>query len=1616
MKRKILQVATAITIIITLTMTNFMLLSVNMIAYAVDTINGETSTNHKNVEFMAYFKDQNNNRITSKEAFTNEQDLKVYMQIAVKNEGYFNGKITLNDANFKFNDEKLSTNVDKIEDNTIYLNQIKAGDVEEIEVSIQLLKEDDFDLSLIKKESKININGIYRDSTEKNIDIAATRNLQLKMVSPYNDQNTGSKLNQNIITNKVLKYDGVNKRILQVQVESGIQGNLFPIKSSSSKIVAPKISNKYPEKVLVNTIDVLTTNGNQIVQNEWNYNTDTGLVEINIDNNEVQNKVKWLKSQSDVFIITYIFDDTTSNFEDQTSKINTEIKLYDLNNTTITAENEMGIDNNEKNGIIEIKNKQKEESIYKGKFYSAITRDVTYTTSIDVKLNNVANSISLSENEKIEGENLSANINSVYKNSRISKSELTNVLGENGSLIILNAQNQEQLAIITKDSVSDENGYINFEYSNNIEKVKFITNKPEKIGKISIETTKTINSIEKDIVKKATDIKYSSNAKYNDEVKEVDIQESISKIELKETETSAKLDFLKNDLTTISTNKGFEMNVILESRDEKNELFKNPNIKIELPEKIEKIENVDINLLNEEELKIVSSRLEGNTLEIQLSGEQTKYKNEAIEGAKIRIIADLTVNKKSLSSTEKVKLLYTNENAINYKNALKTGEEEKNINIVSYLGIVTTSKIADYGIEVVNNEGNKNAKLAIAGQSKTVNIEKEIINNQESEISDVKVLGTFPTKNAVKDINNIDIDIKNSINLQGIDLNRVKIYYSVNENATEDITDSLNSWTETITDSKNSKKYLITIDKLGVSESVNFSYEIQIPENLEYNKTAQEGNTIYYTDSNLTQGTVKLENITLETGKGPIVETKLKALIGGEEKTEVKEGSFISYVITAENIGTEDITNVKLNGKIPENTVYVEPNKISDEMTEEEKEEEPFVEYPEIKDVEFNLEHISVGESISKTYLVKVKDGTNGKQISNVIDTSYGEINKKSNEVVNQIKVAQLKVALFSADSEDGILKNGYSYRYVVEIENISDTEKNNVKIEFKLGDSIDLEEIYYVVDGEKSISEENNNYINIDSIKAGEKLEICALIKSKVFMNSETVKASISAKVNCDNDIYYSNDINLISEPINIDTTITSENSDGYVKSGDIITYSINVKNNGEKKIENFKINNTISDKVTVFEVDKLGQKLETDKYTIEDNNKLNLIDEIEAGENVNYEIKAVVNKIPGNNSSIEIINNTKLLVDSIEIVNKNITHILSAESQNDPSNPNNQNGPNSSNPGNQDGVKIGISGVAWLDENLNGQRDENEQVLQGIIVRLLNTKTNEFVKNTNNENLEVKTNSNGFYSFDSISKGEYIVVFEYDTAKYVLTVYEKDGIDNKNTSKVVNKDININGNIKTLGVTDIIKADNSNIANMNIGLQVLKNFDLKLDKYISKVVIQNSKGTVTKEYNDTSFAKAEIDAKKVNGTTVVVEYTIKVTNNGEIDAYVKKIADNLSKDYKFSSELNKDWYQSGDTIYNSSLTNEKIQPGKSKEIKLIVTKQMTENNTGLVNNTANIVESYNQLGLIDKDMAGSADLILSIKTGQIITAITLILSTIVIISSGAYIIGKILITRRII
>lgn len=1628
MKQKFLQVITAMLLIVTLTMANFVLLCVDVVSYAAEIINMESSTNHRNVEYMAYFKDAAGNKVDSLDAKTNSEDLKLYFQVSVKKEGYFNGNITLNNANFKLKSDVLSDGVNKIENNTVYLNQINAGESKEIEVEIELLKNDQFDLNYLNMESSISINGIYRDSTQKDISIKTDRDVTVNFVNPYSSAEEAVVLSQNIITNKIFKINGEEKRIVQLQVTSGLNNDLYPVSKTSVNIQTPKISDKYPESVLINANETLVTTGRTLSEENWKYDKETGKIEINLENTQENGMVSWLKNGNDNFVVTYIYDKDVK-FNNDKLEITSQISLLDKNSTVYNAESGITITGEEKISIVTASVEQNEQNIYKGKLYAGISRDVTYKNIVDVNLNNVETEVDVKENDlTING----TKVTTLYKTSKFDKAQVEKVLGENGRLIISNANTGAEIAVINKNTDADENGKINISYPENVDKVIVKVSEPENIGRIEIETTKSIEKINRDLVKQATAINGSCTVSYVSENKETELNTVESNINLLETETSADLQINRTELSAMTTNNNVEFRVTLKSREEKNELFKNPVVKIELPEKIKDIQVNSINLLYEDELKIKSAQLNGNTIEITMQGEQTKYKEEAIDGATIIVNANLATDTKIASSTEQVKVTYTNANAINYSNGANVGIVSQNIDIVSYAGVVTTNQVEEYGIDLVNNQGANAGELPVSTDTKTVNIQKRIINNKENKISNVKILGAFPTKDSI-DSNSIDIEVGN-IAVSGIDANRAKVYYSDNANATEDLNNKENNWSESIADNKNVKKYLVVLDGMELQEEVDLSYPITIPANLEYNESAEEGYTVYYT--NLTsEEKVDVNNIRLATPKGAVIDTTLKALVAGNESSEVKENEVLRYAVVVSNTGSEDMKNIKVSAKVPDGTTFVNSDQLNNEVVLDEVQFED----SEKKDVEFNIDSLAQGQTITKYYEVKVNDGMANKEISNTVTTQYGEVTKTSNEVKTNIKEGKVELKLISTDATDGKVEAGYSYRYVLLLTNKSDKDIKNANVKFNTNDTAKISKISYTED-DSGKSESNVDNITLNIIKAGETKEILMYAT----MEKKDMTA-ISAKVSTDKVDYYSNEISTkIDSFVVLEMKATSENSGNYVKSGDKITYKINIKNTGTKTAESIVLKDWFDGNVALSKVLKNGEEIQASEYTIiadSDKNKSRLgidVPSLNAGESVEYQIEVVVNTIYGNTSAIEIINEMSLEEYNMEVTNAKIQHILQPDKDFVDVDPDDNNGnvdpgkkddsstDNGDNSTNGNKKYVIISGTAWVDADENGQKDNQEQTAEGITVKLLDVTTNKFVKDSKGNDLEVKTSSTGFYSFDRVQKGQYLVVFEYDTTKYGLTTFEKSGVSNEMNSKVVNKTINVDGTDRKVAATEIINVDAENIANINIGLITAKTYDLQLDKYISKVTVQNNK-TVTNSYNDVTLAKAEIDAKQVNSTTVVVEYTIKVTNKGDVTAYVKKIADYLSSDFKFSSELNKDWYQSGNTVYCSSLSNEKLEPGESKEVTLTVIKQMKENNTGLVNNTAEIAESYNELGLTDvnstegnkvkgeNDM-GSADLIISIRTGQVVTTVLLIISSIVILGVAIYFVRKLIINRNLI
>ena len=237
----------------------------------------------------------------------------------------------------------------------------------------------------------------------------------------------------------------------------------------------------------------------------------------------------------------------------------------------------------------------------------------------------------------------------------------------------------------------------------------------------------------------------------------------------------------------------------------------------------------------------------------------------------------------------------------------------------------------------------------------------------------------------------------------------------------------------------------------------------------------------------------------------------------------------------------------------------------------------------------------------------------------------------------------------------------------------------------------------------------------------------------------------------------------------------------------------------------------------------------------------------------------------------------------------------------------------------------------------------------------------------------------------------------------------------ESKNSDAML-KEVTIENERQELASTDIIEIGNENISDVNIGFIELQNFDLRLEKFVSRILIQDTSGSTVREYDNEQLAKAELDAKRINGATVIIEYKIRISNVGEVDGYVKKIVDYMPTDLTFNSELNKDWYQTSDGLYNTSLANEIIPAGEYREVSLTLTKSMTEDNTGLINNTAEIAEDYNELGIKDSNSTpanrannendySSADVILSIRTGGAVYA-GIVIGIIAVLGIIAYVI----------
>lgn len=1646
MNRKLWTKMLASLLVMTLTCANFILLGVYASkSYATEDNleKQEIVTNNENVTFNAYFKDEKGNAIHTLRENIDKQDLKLYVAVSVK-KGYLkNATIqVLGENNLSSNLKLKNSNevleyIESIDEttNSIKLKQINSGTQLVLEIPVVASKEDSYDISNFSKLNNITLTGSYIGDAGKETKIQkaiVTRNEWEGTATPV--------LEQELL--RFIPYEVSLKTgtILQTVVRSGLSNNTLPLKETKITLQVPMVNGKNPVSVNVNTN-----------KDNWTYDVQTGMVTITAKNEANDNKVLWSKDQKDEFIVTYIFDEKVDTVE-TLQKATAEIEAYNSVETKVSANHELRISQSETLGQIVTGTINITNALSKGYLYTNIEKETAYAenVTIDISYPELVDSVTVKQDMDYfvteEGNIAPTTIGNTnyayYKTTKINKSNFDKILGTEGTLKIATLQGQE-LCVFNKDTAIDENGDYVFNYEGEINQIVITTSMPVETGKLEIRHEKQLKGntdYSKDQVESFKTLKAVANIEALAGETVISNVEASKEMTLVAPMTKIETTVSNPNLSTVVTNENVELRVTLKTNDIACDLYKNPTVEIVLPNYISTLNIKDINLLfdNELTLKDYNTYINENgniVITVNIQGEQTKYSQDEIsKGANLIINTDITLKQLTPTVDEVMKVYVTNEIATAYEQTEQTrvrsvsqrGYSQTPLRAVAPIGMVTTNAISGYNAknETVTSMSSQEqiGKLDVRKEARTATVKMNVINNYQNATKNVSILGRIPTagsKNAdtLEEFNsNLASTMASTIRVNGMN---AEVYYSTNMDATKDLSITTNGWTKTPENLASIKSYLIVLSgDMATGTVVEASYELNIPEKITYNMQAYSNYVVYF-DNVKQEGTISEKvvatKVGLESGNGPELEVSMNSDVEGKE---VQEGQIITYTVTVKNAGKAEVKNVTVSGNIPEKTIYTYIIGTGGEDVPERTYDNQVKTYSE------TIESIKPGETKTITYQVEAqelllgydKDGNINtveeftiKNNAKVTVQGY-DLEFTTNELENKLIQGYLKVRMEVATiPEEYVRAEGDEVTYVIYIENPNAVEKKNLTVKTTLPEGV----TYIGSTGFGKYDESTRQLTwNIENLTGNKTLRYqfgvnVDKLQENVYDKVIKLKAIVTGEKEVE-----SNETSITVQKANLKITQSSDTKTASV--GDTIIYNFEVKNEGKGDAPNVEFIDSLPEGLQ-YESAQYSYNGKTYNSKLDAANSAKItIGGLKPGQSLMISLNVIAKDLPEGVNQKQVTNKASVKAEGIdEIISNEITHTIvpkktSGDPSTDPDNP-------------QEGT-YHISGIAWLDANQDGKRDDNEQRMPGIPVILINAENGQIVKDiTTGNDKKQETNANGEYVFANLKPGNYMVVFLYDSGNYGVTIYKQAGINDDKNSDAVQMNVVYEGKNQVAAASDKLNINNENMENIDLGLVTSPKFDLKLDKVISQITVSDSKGTDVYNYKDTKLAKLDLNAKTAIGSTVMVEYKIRVTNEGGVAGYAKKIVDYLPSDMKFNSSLNKDWYASdnGTNLYNASLANTLIQPGETKEVTLLLTRKITDSNMGIINNTAEIAESYNDLGLQDIDSTAankvqneddysSADVIIGTKTGEVYLYILLTITTIGIFAVGIYFINK--------
>ena len=412
----------------------------------------------------------------------------------------------------------------------------------------------------------------------------------------------------------------------------------------------------------------------------------------------------------------------------------------------------------------------------------------------------------------------------------------------------------------------------------------------------------------------------------------------------------------------------------------------------------------------------------------------------------IIVDCDLTPDPRIAKTTNQVKLWAVHENACDYyykgADTYDIDGDSNTTEMVNYRetsltfepgsSLNTTQTGSNYG-----EEGGVTIAPRVAKTDKdqrTANITVSATNNYTYDIQDVKILGVVPFEGNQYVLSGNDLGstftayMSNTgiITLTDAIKDKVTIYYSTAERPNQDLSDASNGWTlaKDVQDWTKIKTYLIVLDnshKLASGDRIEFEYEIQLPQGVDYNEVTYSEHAIYFalsTEEGLyytSTGSAKL---------GFMIAKQYDLEIVKYQKDSTKTLQGITFAVTEDGADTSTIKVTDQDGKILITGLYVERYytikelKTTDDYVLNE-EEIRFYTYTKINE--------DGSESLYLTYPSKEKESSH-------LNLIYGTV--KADEVIPptdgkdykiQVKIqdeVKAKLAINKTDTAGQALKN----------------------------------------------------------------------------------------------------------------------------------------------------------------------------------------------------------------------------------------------------------------------------------------------------------------------------------------------------------------------------------------------------------------------------------------------------------------------------------------------------------------------------------------------------------------------------------------------------------------